>query len=71
MKFDRLSLRSRAVLVGLAASPVVASAQGTTTDVSSVTAVLTAAAAAGATIGLAYLAMSAGIKLYKWIRTAM
>lgn len=40
-------------------------------DTSSVTAQLTAAATAGGVIGLAYLAMVAGIKLYKWVRSAM
>ena len=64
--------RVRGVLVALAVSPVAAFAQGSGgVDTSSVTAQLTAAATAGGVIGLAYLAMVAGIKLYKWVRSAM
>jgi len=48
-----------------------ASAQGTPVDVSTVTAAIAAAGVAGATIGLAYLGMKAGIALYKWVRSAM
>jgi hypothetical protein len=47
-----------------------AMAQATTVDVSSITAVITEAGTAAATIGLAVLAMHYGIKLYKWIRGA-
>lgn len=56
---------------GLALSAGVSFAQGSGVDTSSVTAQLTAAAVAGGVIGLAYLAMVAGIKLYKWVRSAM
>jgi hypothetical protein len=63
--------RVQGVLVAVAASPVVAFAQTSGVDTSSVTAQLTAAATAGGVIGLAYLAMVAGIKLYKWVRSAM
>ena len=63
--------RGKVLLLAVAASPVAAFAQGSGVDTSSVTAQLTAAATAGAVIGLAYLAMTAGIKLYKWVRSAM
>lgn len=62
----------RSAAAGLAATALVAgaaSAQGTV-DVSSITAVITEAGTAAATIGLAVLAMHYGIKLYKWIRGA-
>lgn len=64
--------RGKVLLLAVAASPVAAFAQSSGgVDTSSITAQLTAAAAAGAVIGLAYLAMTAGIKLYKWVRSAM
>jgi uncharacterized membrane-anchored protein len=63
--------RVQGVLVAVALSPVAAFAQSSGVDTSSVTAQLTAAATAGGIIGLAYLAMVAGIKLYKWVRSAM
>lgn len=63
----------RSAAAGLAATALVAgaaSAQGTGVDVSSITAVITEAGTAAATIGLAVLAMHYGIKLYRWIRGA-
>lgn len=57
--------------VGLALSAGASFAQSTGVDVSSVTSVLTEAATAAGTIGLAYLAMVAGVKLYKWIKSSM
>lgn len=58
----------------LAGSAVVAGSAmaqtGGSVDVSSITAVITEAGTAAATIGLAVLAMHYGIKLYKWIRGA-
>ncbi|RUL79068.1 hypothetical protein EKH80_02860 [Dyella choica] len=58
------------VSVGMVSSA--AFAQGTGgVDVSSVTAALTAAAAAIATIGVAWLAMTVGARVYKWVKSAI
>ena len=46
-------------------------AQGTGVDVSSVTTALTAAAAAIATVGVAWLAMTVGARVYKWVKSAI
>lgn len=48
----------------------VGSAQAEPIDVTAVITALTAAGAAIATVGLAYLAMSVGAKVFKWVKTA-
>lgn len=40
-------------------------------DVSSITAALAQVTAAASTIGIAMLAMMAGVKMYKWLKSAL
>jgi hypothetical protein len=56
---------------GLVASSLAAGAAfAADVDVTSVTATITSAATAAATIGLAVLSLHYGIKLYKWVKGA-
>jgi hypothetical protein len=63
------------VLTGTAVGSLVlagaASAQTSGPDVSAIVTVIGYAAVAGASIGVAVLSAVAGIKLYKWIKSAM
>lgn len=59
-----------AALTGTALVAGTASAQGSSIDVSSITAVVTEVATAAATLGLAILGMHYGIKAYKWLKGA-
>jgi len=55
------------LLSGLAFAPYASAVL----DVTSVTAAITDAGTAGATVGLAVLVMIVGIKLFKWVRRAL
>lgn len=59
-----------ALAVGLVFGLTAAQAAGQTYDTTSVTDALAAAGAAIAVVGSAYLAMSVGAKVFKWIKTA-
>lgn len=66
-----MKLRTKlAGAAGLVATAGAAAAQTASVDVSSITAVITAAGVAVATIGLAVLAVHYGAKVYRWIRQA-
>ena len=60
-----------AVFSMLAVGAASAQTTGAAVDTSAVTTAISNAAAAGVVIGGAYLAMVAGVRLYKWIRGAL
>ena len=63
-------LAQRAVAIGLTAGAVVSAHATTSYDTSAVTDALTAAGTAIGVVGAAYLAMTVGAKVFKWIKTA-
>lgn len=63
-------LAQRAVAIGLTAGAALSAHADTTYDTSAVTTALTAAGVAIGVVGSAYLAMSVGARVFKWIKTA-
>jgi hypothetical protein len=70
MKINRQTIARLSALALVAASGA-SRAAGTTYDTASVTEALTGAGAAIAVVGAAYLAMSVGAKVFKWIKSAL
>lgn len=65
VRFNRLAALAAASLAGSSF------AAGTAIDTTAVTDALTAAGAAISVVGAAYLAMTVGAKVFKWIKTAL
>lgn len=63
-----VSRASKVAIVGLSVSAGLANAA---IDTTAVTTALTEAGAAIAVVGAAYLAMTVGAKVFKWIKTAL
>jgi len=69
--FNALKAQAAAALVGFGALAAGAVSAQTGPDVSAVVSTIATVVTAAAAIGVAVLSMTAGVKLYKWIKAAM
>jgi hypothetical protein len=67
-KFLQNRLAQRAVAIGLLSAPLLSHAA---IDTTAVTLALTEAGAAIAVVGAAFLSMTVGTKVFKWIKSAL